>query len=56
VSDHSHRLHDIRKAVTDFTVAELLGGLKPNQLYSLLRALAALVAEAFALGSRLFGG
>ena len=43
------------KAVTDFTVAELVGSLKPNQLWSLLGALAALVAGAFALGSRLFG-
>ena len=44
------------KAVTDFTVAELLGGLKPNQLWSLLAALAALVAGAFVLGGRLVGG
>jgi hypothetical protein len=44
------------KAVTDFTVAELLGSLKPNQLWSLLGALVALVAGAFVLGSKLFGG
>lgn len=40
----------------DLTVAELLGGLKPVQLWSVLVALAALVAGAFALGGRLFGG
>jgi hypothetical protein len=43
------------KAVTDFTVAELLGNLKPGQLWSLLVALAALAAGAFALGGKLFG-
>jgi hypothetical protein len=42
-------------AVTDLTVAELLGSLKPSQLWSLLVALAALVAGAFALGGQLFG-
>jgi hypothetical protein len=44
------------KAVTDLTVAELIGGLKPTQLWSVLVALAALVAGAFALGAKLFGG
>lgn len=44
------------KAPADLTVAELLGGLKPVQLWSVLVALAALVAGAFALGGRLFGG
>jgi hypothetical protein len=44
------------KAFTDFTVAELLGSLKPTQLWSLLSALAVLVAGAFALGAKLFGG
>jgi hypothetical protein len=44
------------KAVADLTVAELLGSLKPGQLWSLLGALAALVAGAFAMGSKLFGG
>lgn len=43
------------KAVADFTVAELLGSLKPSQLWSLFGALAALVAGAFALGARFFG-
>jgi hypothetical protein len=44
------------KAFTDFTVAELLGSLKPTQLWSLLSALAVLIAGAFALGAKLFGG
>jgi hypothetical protein len=44
------------KAVTDLTVAELIGGLKPAQLWSLLAAMVALVAGAFALGAKLFGG
>jgi hypothetical protein len=43
------------KAVTDLTVAELLGSMKPGQLWSFLGALVALVAGAFALGSKLFG-
>ncbi len=43
------------KPVPDLTIAELIGGLKPTQLWSLLVALAALVAGAFALGGRLFG-
>ena len=44
------------KAPSELTIAELLGGLKPVQLWSVLGALAALVAGAFALGSKLFGG
>ncbi len=44
------------KNPSDLTVAELLGGLKPVQLWSVLVALAAIVAGAFALGGRLFGG
>ncbi len=43
------------KPVTDLTIAELIGGLKPTQLWSLLVTLAALVAGAFALGGKLFG-
>jgi hypothetical protein len=42
------------KAVTDLTVAELVGGLKPTQLWSLLAALATLVVGAFAVGAKLF--
>jgi hypothetical protein len=44
------------KTPSDLTVAELLGGLKPVQLWSVLVALAALVAGAFALGGKFFGG
>jgi len=44
------------KNPSDLTVAELLGGLKPVQLWSVLLAPAALVAGAFALGWKLFGG
>lgn len=43
------------KAASDLTVAELLGGLKPTQLWSVLGALGALIAGAFALGGKLFG-
>lgn len=43
------------KSVADFTIAELLGTMKPSQLWSLIAALAALVGGAFALGSKLFG-
>jgi len=44
------------KTPSDLTVAELLGGLKPVQLWSVLVALAALIAGAFALGGKVFGG
>ena len=44
------------KTSADLTVAELLGSLKPVQLWSVLVAVAALVAGAFALGGKLFGG
>jgi len=40
---------------TDMTVAQLLGSLKASQLWSLLVALAAVVAGAFALGAKLIG-
>jgi hypothetical protein len=44
------------KPASDLTVAELLGSLKPTQLWSVLGSLAMLVASAFALGGKLFGG
>ena len=44
------------KALTELTVAELIGGLKPVQLWGVFAALAALVAGAFTLGGKLFGG
>jgi len=45
----------VRKGPAEMTVGELIGGLKPAQLWSLLGALAVLVAGAFALGGKLFG-
>lgn len=44
------------KPPSELTVAELVGGLKPVQLWSLLAALATLVVGAFAMGAKLFGG
>jgi hypothetical protein len=44
------------KAAADLTIAELIGSLKPTQLWSVLASLAVLVAGAFALGSKLLGG
>jgi hypothetical protein len=41
-------------APNDMTVAQLLGALKPAQLWSALVALAAALAGAFALGAKLF--
>ncbi|HET8798762.1 MAG TPA: hypothetical protein VFO89_13800 [Thermoanaerobaculia bacterium] len=46
----------LSKPASDLTVAELIGSLKPTQLWSVLVALAALLAGAFALGGKLFGG
>jgi hypothetical protein len=40
---------------TDMTVAQLVGSLKASQLWSLLVALAAAIAGAFALGAKLIG-
>lgn len=44
------------KNPSELTVGELLGSMKPNQLWSLLGTVAALVAGAFALGGKLIGG
>lgn len=44
------------QALTDeMTIAEILGGLKPAQLWSLLGAIATLVAGAFAVGAGVLG-
>jgi hypothetical protein len=43
------------KSPADLTVRELLGGLRPAQLWSLLVGLSAIVAGAFALGAKLAG-
>lgn len=45
---------DKAKTAQDLTIAELVGGLKLAQLWSVLAALAVLVAGAFAAGARLF--
>ena len=42
-------------APTDLTVAELLGGLKPSQLWAVLGAIAILIGGAFAVGAKLVG-
>lgn len=44
------------KPASELTVAELIGGLKPAQLWSVLASLAVLVGGAFALGGKVFGG
>jgi hypothetical protein len=46
---------ELSKSPADLTVQELLGGLRPAKLWSLLGALAAVVVAAFALGAKLFG-
>jgi hypothetical protein len=43
------------KSPADLTMRELIGGLRPAQLWSVLVGLAALVAGAFALGAKLLG-
>lgn len=40
----------------ELTVGQLLGALKPGQLWSVLAALAAVVTAAFALGAKFIGG
>lgn len=40
---------------TQMTIAELVGSLKPTQLWAVLAALAVLVTGAFSLGAKLFG-
>ena len=44
------------KASAELTVAELLGSLRPAQLWSVLAAVAGLLAGSFALGAKLFAG
>ncbi len=44
-----------RKPIAEMTVGELLAGLKPVQLWSVLGALAVVVGGAFALGGKLSG-
>ena len=47
------RKPSLARAPSEFTVVELIGGLKPAQLWSVIVALAAVVAGAFALGAKL---
>ncbi|WP_394808165.1 hypothetical protein [Nitrosomonas sp.] len=46
----------VPKNPSELTVGELVGSMKPSQLWSLLGTVAVLVAGAFALGGKLFGG
>ena len=43
------------KAPSDLTIRELVGGLKPSQLWSMLGTLAAVIGGAFTLGAKLCG-
>src|SRR5688572_11647021 len=43
----------LSKPSSELTISELIGGLQPSQLWSLLGALMALIAGSFALGGRL---
>jgi hypothetical protein len=45
----------LSKPVVELTIAEWLGVLKPTHLWSLLSALAVLIAGAFSLGAKLLG-
>jgi hypothetical protein len=47
--------NSLSKSPADLTIRELLGGLRPAQLWSLLAAFTAVVAGAFALGAKLVG-
>ena len=58
VSEHSSQKMKTAKAkvsTVDLTIGELLRDLKTSQLWSVLAALAAMVAGAFLLGAKLFG-
>jgi hypothetical protein len=45
----------VSKSPADLTIQELVGGLRPAQLWSMLAALAAMVVGAFVLGAKLVG-
>lgn len=49
------RISKPSRDTTQMTIAELVGSLKPAQLWSLLAALAVLIAGAFSLGAKLGG-
>ena len=46
----------LAKGAEELTVAEIFGSLKPAQLWSVIVALGAVIAGAFALGGRILGG
>ena len=46
----------LAKGTEELTVAEIFGSLKPAQLWSVIVALGAVIAGAFALGGRFLGG
>jgi hypothetical protein len=50
------RKRTLLKAAADLTVVELIGSLKPGQLWSVIVALAAIIGAAFTVGATLFGG
>jgi len=45
----------LSKSPADLTIRELVGGLRPAQLWGLLASLAALAAGAFTVGAKLVG-
>ncbi|UFZ07098.1 hypothetical protein LQG66_12670 [Bradyrhizobium ontarionense] len=47
--------HSLARSPADLTVRELIDGLRPAQLWSMLAGLAALAAGAFVLGAKLVG-
>lgn len=49
------KLAQARKSLSEMTLVELFGALKPAELWKLLGAIAVLVGGAFALGGKLFG-
>ncbi len=56
----SQKLEEKNKKIkinpTEFTIGQLVGGLKPTQLWSILVFIAGLLAGSFALGAKLIGG
>ena len=54
VIQHTKNIDPV-KAPSELTVSELIGGLKPVQLWSVLASIATLVGGAFALGGKIFG-
>ena len=55
ITHPSKRLDD-KKPISELTIAELVGSLKPAQLWACLSAVVVVVGGAFALGGKLLGG